>query len=72
MKPLEQRVSMLEAAQGCRGTTGRLVLLAPRRELTAEQHAQAAAPRAAGREVFVIELVGLATDGNDRRKTSHA
>ena len=64
MKPLEQRVSMLEAAQGCGGTTARLVLLAPHGELTEEQQVRAAAARAAGREVFVIELVGVATDGN--------
>lgn len=64
MKPLEQRVSMLEAAQGCGGASARLVLLAPHGELTAEQQAQAAAARAAGREVFVIELVGMVRNGN--------
>ena len=64
MKPLEQRVSTLEAAKGCRGTTGRLVLLAPHGELTAEQRIQAAAARAAGREVCIIELRGVLRDGN--------
>ena len=64
MKPLEQRVSMLEAAQGCAGTAARLVLVAPHGELTAEQEAQATAARAAGREVFAIALVGVVTDGN--------
>lgn len=64
MKPLEQRVSMLEAAQGCGGTTARQVLLALHGELTTVQQAQAAAARAAGRGVFVNELMGVATDGN--------
>jgi len=64
MKPLEQRVSTLEAARGCRGGTARLVLLAPRGELTAEQQAEAAAARAAGRVVLVIELHGVAPRGN--------
>lgn len=63
MKPLEQRVSTLEAAQFW-GASAHLVLLAPRGELTAEQQAQAAAARAAGREVLVIELVGMVRDGN--------
>ena len=65
MKPLEQRVSTLEAAAGYRGTTGRLVLLAPHGKLTAEQRTLAAAARTAGREVFIIELRGLVRDGND-------
>jgi hypothetical protein len=64
MKPLEQRVSTLEAAEGYRGTTGRLVLLAPHGELTAEQRTQAAGARAAGRDVYIIELRGLVRDGN--------
>ena len=64
MKPLEQRVSTLEAAQGCGGAMARLVLLAPHGELTAEQQAQAAAARAAGREVCIIELRGVVRDGN--------
>ena len=64
MKPLEQRVSTLQAAKGCQGTTGRLVLLAPHGELTAEQCAQATAARAAGLEVGIIELRGVLRDGN--------
>ena len=36
MRPLEQRVSTLQAAKGCRGTTGRLLLLAPHGELKAK------------------------------------
>ena len=64
MPRLEQRVGMLEAAQGCRGASPRLVLLAPHGELTAEQQAQAAAARAKGRPVFVIELRAVVRDGN--------
>jgi hypothetical protein len=64
MRSLEQRVNTLEAARGCRGAMDRLALLAPRGKLTPEQQAQAAAARDAGREVFVIELVERATDGN--------
>lgn len=64
MKPLEQRLTTLEAAQGFRATTGRLVLLAPHGKLTAEQRAQAGAARAAGREVCIIELRANGRDGN--------
>lgn len=64
MKPLEQRVSTLEAATGWQGKTSRVVLLAHRGLLTAEQQAQAAAARAAGREVFVIKLLARGHDGN--------
>ena len=64
MKPPEQRVSTLQAAKGCRGTTGRLVLLAPHGELKAKQRAQATAARAAGLEVGIIELRGWLRDGN--------
>lgn len=65
MKPLEQRVSTLEAARGSRGETSRLVLLAPRGELTPVQRDQAAAARAAGRAVLLIELLAaVAREGN--------
>ena len=53
----EQRLSALEAAQAMRAATvDRLVLLAPRGRITAEQQAQADAAEAEGREVFVIVL----------------
>ena len=57
MPSLEARIAALEGCQGCGGASARLVLLAPRGELTAEQQAQAAAARAAGRPVFLIVLV---------------
>lgn len=59
--PIKRRIAALES----KTLTARLVLLAPRGELTAEQQAQAAAARAAGREVLVIELLAAAArEGN--------
>jgi hypothetical protein len=57
-----RRVEAVEA--GNRQPLDRLVLLAPYGPLTAEQRAQAAAARAAGREVCIIELRANGRDGN--------
>lgn len=57
MKPLEQRVSTLEVAQGYRGASARVALLAPHGRLSEADQAQADAARAAGRDVLVIVLV---------------
>jgi len=65
MSRLEQRLSKLEAAQAIRTTELGLVLLAPDGRLSATDQARADAERAAGREVLVIDLVGMARDGND-------
>lgn len=56
MRHLDARIAALEAADLSRRSQGRLVLIAPRGRLTAEQ-AQAAAARREGRELLVIELV---------------
>ena len=64
MKPLEQRVSALEAAESCRRVTAGQVLLAPHGLLTAEQQAQSAAARAAGSTVFIIKLVEAVRNGD--------
>jgi hypothetical protein len=57
-----RRVEALET--GNRQPLDRLVLLAPHGELTAEQGAQATTARAAGREVFIIQLRGVLRDDN--------
>jgi len=65
MSRLEQRLSKLEVAQSIRATQTRLVLLAPDGRLSEADQARADAERAAGRDVLVIKLLGMARDGND-------
>lgn len=64
MSRLEQRLSKLGGAQSIRATHTSLVLLAPDGKLSEADQARADAERAAGRDVLVIKLLGMARDGN--------
>jgi len=64
MSRLEQRLSKLEAERATDSTQSRLMLLAPDGRLSEADQARADAERAAGRDVFVINLVAMAPDGN--------
>ena len=64
MSRLEQRLSKLEAEQATDSTQSRLILLAPDGQLSEADQARSDAERAAGRDVFVINLVGVACDDN--------
>jgi len=64
MSRLELRLSKLEAERATDSTQSRLMLLAPDGRLSEADQARADAERAAGRDVFVINLVAMAPDGN--------
>lgn len=56
MRSLERRIADLESADRARRGLDKLVLIAARGRLTAEQQAQAEAATREGRELFVIDI----------------